>query len=81
MNKRLYILQRDLCVIESYCYVFQVGFHSGTDGQYYLLDHSGTDAIINITLGSNVDVAGKYIFRIDGETIDDLHCAASGEYL
>lgn len=64
------------CSVVFYSYS-QVGFSSGA-GDFYVVENSGHHGIINITYGSNIDKPGKYIFRIDGETIDDLKCAASG---
>ncbi|XP_045194321.2 sushi domain-containing protein 2-like [Mercenaria mercenaria] len=50
-----------------------VGFSSGDLQQYYLLEYSGTDEIINIGRRSNIGIPGKYIFRLDG-TVDDQSC-------
>ena len=41
-----------------------VGFNSG-DGRSYSLPQSNPDEIINITMTTNVDIPGVWMFRVD----------------
>ncbi|NWR95963.1 TECTA protein, partial [Furnarius figulus] len=41
------------------------GFNSGDDTNFYNIPGSQTDAIINITATSNVNVPGRWAFRVD----------------
>ena len=47
----------------------QAGFNSG-DGRELTIDGSLTEAIVNIDRTSNIDVPGKYLFRVDDATIE-----------
>ncbi|NWU17027.1 TECTA protein, partial [Cephalopterus ornatus] len=46
-------------------HIFQAGFNSGDDTNFYNIPGSQTDAIINITATSNVNVPGRWVFRVD----------------
>ena len=54
------------------------GFNSGENGVYYQLNGSLTSNILKISNGSNVDVTGKYIFRIDESSIESGGCIEDG---
>ena len=54
------------------------GFNSGENGVYYQLNGSLTSNILKISNGSNVDVTGKYIFRIDESSIESGSCIEDG---
>ncbi|NXW66419.1 TECTA protein, partial [Eurystomus gularis] len=41
------------------------GFNSGDDKNFYNIPGSQTDAIINITTTSNVNVPGRWVFQVD----------------
>ncbi|KAM8985778.1 sushi, nidogen and EGF-like domain-containing protein 1 [Ara ararauna] len=41
------------------------GFNSGDDSNYYNIPGSQTEAIINITKTSNVNVPGRWVFQVD----------------
>ncbi|KAH3799933.1 hypothetical protein DPMN_153557 [Dreissena polymorpha] len=56
---------------------FQVGFHSGFE-RFYVLPHSGVDAIVNVSRESNVCTPGRFVFRISGPDIDDLTYTGEG---
>ncbi|NXS80475.1 TECTA protein, partial [Erpornis zantholeuca] len=45
--------------------IFQAGFNSGDDTNFYNIPGSQTDAVINITSTSNVKVPGVWVFRVD----------------
>ncbi|NWU19564.1 TECTA protein, partial [Dyaphorophyia castanea] len=45
--------------------IFQAGFNSGDDTNFYNIPGSQSDAIINITTTSNVKVPGRWVFRVD----------------
>ena len=47
------------------------GFNAGDGTNYYVLADSSTDAILEVANMSNVNVQGKWIFRIDLPTIVD----------
>lgn len=44
---------------------FQAGFNSGDDTNFYNIPGSQTEAIINITSTSNVNVPGRWVFQVD----------------
>ncbi|XP_052220669.1 protein mesh-like isoform X2 [Dreissena polymorpha] len=54
-----------------------VGFHSGFE-RFYVLPHSGVDAIVNVSRESNVCTPGRFVFRISGPDIDDLTYTGEG---
>ncbi len=54
------------------------GFNSGENGVYFQLNGSLTSNILKISNGSNVDVTGKYIFRIDESSIESGGCIEDG---
>ncbi|OWF50292.1 hypothetical protein KP79_PYT23936 [Mizuhopecten yessoensis] len=56
----------------------QVGFNAGDGVNYYAVNESRTDAIINLPRLSNVHVDGKFVFRIDTETIEQGGCNTGG---
>ena len=60
-------------------FYLQVGFHSGRNGSVYNIDVSGTDAVINVSRTSNVNFPGRWVFRIDGPSIDDLGCTTDSK--
>lgn len=43
----------------------QAGFNSGDETNYYNIPGSRTDAIINITTTSNVNVPGRWVFQVN----------------
>ena len=47
----------------------QVGFNAGDGIRHAVIPASYTDAIINITHTSNVDIPGVWVFRVDEETV------------
>ncbi|XP_033727091.1 protein mesh-like isoform X2 [Pecten maximus] len=56
----------------------QVGFNAGDGINYYAVNESRTDDIINLPRLSNVHVDGKFVFRIDTETIEQGGCNTGG---
>ena len=45
----------------------RVGYTSRDDLNYFTVSESGTDAIINITQTSNVNIPGIWMFHISGQ--------------
>ncbi|XP_052091067.1 protein mesh-like isoform X1 [Mytilus californianus] len=56
----------------------QVGFDAGDGINYFAVNASRTADIINIPRMSNVDIPGKYIFRVDSTTIEQGGCNVNG---
>ena len=54
------------------------GFNSGLNGTFYQLNGSLTLDILKISNGSNVNVKGKYVFRIDESSIESGGCNKEG---
>ena len=54
------------------------GFNSGENGVYYQLNGSLTSNILKISNGSNVEITGKYIYRIDESSIESGGCNEEG---
>ncbi|KAK3766711.1 hypothetical protein RRG08_046008 [Elysia crispata] len=50
----------------------QAGFNAGDMKNFYEIEGSREAAIINLTQTSNVEIPGKWIFRVDSEEIEDL---------
>ena len=46
----------------------------------YTIAASGTDDVVNVDQTSNVNIPGKWVFRVDGATIDDLGCFTDSKY-
>ncbi|OWF43039.1 sushi domain-containing protein 2-like [Mizuhopecten yessoensis] len=53
----------------------QVGFNSEDGVSYLSVDGAQTDAVINLTRTSNVDVPGTWIFGVSGTEIRDVQCS------
>lgn len=51
----------------------QAGFNAGDQKNYYSIEGAQTDAVINLTLTSNVGIQGKWVFQVDDD-IDDKKC-------
>ncbi|NXK53983.1 TECTA protein, partial [Chauna torquata] len=45
------------------------GFNSGDETNYYNIPGSRTEAVINITKTSNVNVPGRWVFQVDNFTV------------
>lgn len=43
----------------------QVGFNAGDGVNYYAVPGSMTDSVLNLPNMSNVDIPGKFVFRVD----------------
>ena len=44
----------------------QIGFDAGDGNAYYTVPWSGSDAVLRMTQSSNVGIAGRWVFRVDG---------------
>ena len=51
----------------------QVGFNGG-DGVHYFVRPETQNDVLELDDNSNVCVPGKYVFRIDGETVQPGRC-------
>ena len=47
----------------------QMGFDKGDRKNYYVLDSSYTELAGGVALTTNVGVLGRWLFRVDGDTI------------
>ena len=47
----------------------QAGFNAGDGEFHFTINGSQTPAIVDIETTSNIGVPGKYLFRVDNETI------------
>lgn len=56
--------------------VLKVGFNAGDGILFYILNASRTPEIFNVTKMSNVNIPGKFAFRVDGSDIMDGRCTA-----
>lgn len=52
----------------------QAGFNAGDLIHYYSIEGAQTAAVINLTLTSNVDIPGKWVFQVDGDSVQDNKC-------
>ena len=42
-----------------------MGFNAGDGVNYYAVNGSMTDSVLNLPNMSNVDIPGKFVFRVD----------------
>ena len=54
-----------LCSTNSSLIYIQVGYNAGDGVHYYSAPGARTDSMKNLTTMSNVNVPGKFIFRVD----------------
>ncbi|KAJ8300970.1 hypothetical protein KUTeg_022489 [Tegillarca granosa] len=52
----------------------QAGFNAGDGENYYSIEGAQTAAVVNFTITSNVGVPGKWVFRVDGKSVEDVKC-------
>ena len=52
----------------------QVGFNSGDGVHFFVRPETRSDSILQLDDNSNVCVPGKYVFRIDDETVQPGRC-------
>lgn len=52
----------------------QAGFNAGDLVHYYSIEGAQTPAVINLTLTSNVDIPGKWVFQVDSDSVQDNKC-------
>ena len=52
----------------------QVGFNKGDGVHFFVRPETQTNSILELDDNSNVCVRGKYVFRIDGETVQPGRC-------
>ncbi|XP_043532334.1 alpha-tectorin [Chiloscyllium plagiosum] len=59
----------------------QAGFNGGDNSHFFSLPTSRTSEMMNIEETSNVNFPGRWIFRIDGDTIDPSNgCSLNGQF-
>jgi len=59
--------------------LYQVGFNGGDGFNYFALNQSRTNAIIGLASLTNVDLPGKFVFRIDTAVIEHGGCNTEGK--
>ncbi|XP_048768421.2 protein mesh-like [Ostrea edulis] len=57
----------------------QVGFNAGDGIVFFTVNASRTHEIVNVTTMSNIDIPGKFAFRIDASDITDGGCNTEGD--
>lgn len=57
----------------------QAGFNAGDGENYYSIEGAQTAAVVNFTLTSNVGIPGKWVFRVDGKSVEDVKCHHAGK--
>ena len=71
---------RDLVVIDNINpFHWQAGFNAGDGIRYFNIPGSRTHEVINLPTQSNVGVPGRWMFRVDSETIDAGGCNTNGK--
>lgn len=58
----------------------QAGFNAGDLVHYYSIEGAQTPAVINLTLTSNVDIPGKWVFQVDSDSVQDNKCKNASKY-
>ncbi|ESO98711.1 hypothetical protein LOTGIDRAFT_113882 [Lottia gigantea] len=56
----------------------QAGFNAGDKKTYYEIDGARKDTVINLTLTSNVNIPGKWFFKVDSAQIQGV-CSNTGK--
>lgn len=64
--------------LKNFFFTLQAGFNAGDQKNYYSIEGAQTDAVINLTLTSNVGIQGKWVFQVDDD-IDDKKCNNVGK--
>ncbi|XP_077695788.1 alpha-tectorin isoform X4 [Eretmochelys imbricata] len=60
----------------------QAGFNGGNSTNYFSIPGSRTPEIINVEDTTNVNVPGRWVFKIDGREIDPANgCSLRGQFL
>lgn len=60
--------------------VFQAGFNGGNSTDYFSIPGSRSPEIVNIEDTTNVNVPGRWVFKIDGKDIDPANgCSLKGK--
>lgn len=59
---------------------FQAGFNGGDVGHFFNLPGSRSNDVVNIEQTTNVNIPGRWFFRVDTELIDPANgCSYNGE--
>jgi hypothetical protein len=58
--------------------ILKVGFNAGDGIVFFTVNASRTPEIINVAKMSNIDIPGKFAFRIDASDITDGGCNTEG---
>lgn len=61
--------------------IIQVGFNAGDGIIYFTVNASRTNDIVNVDEYSNVEIPGKFAFRIDTSDISDGGCNTEGKFM
>ena len=59
----------------------QAGFNAGDGRTFYIINGSFTQDILSLNSRSNVELGGKWIFRVDGANITSAACTSSIKFL
>ena len=60
--------------------LLQVGFNAGDGVHFFSVEGSMSMDILNIASQSNMNIPGRWIFRLDSHTIQDGGCNNYGGY-
>lgn len=61
---------------------FQSGFNGGDIGHFFNLPGSRSNDVVNIEQSTNVNIPGRWFFRVDTELIDPANgCSYNGKIL
>lgn len=55
-------------------FLSQVGFNAGDGVNFFAVEGSRTQRVINVTRLSNVDIPGRWMFRVDNAQIESAGC-------
>ncbi|KAJ8040785.1 Sushi, nidogen and EGF-like domain-containing protein 1 [Holothuria leucospilota] len=56
----------------------QVGFNAGDGVNYFTLPGSRTNEVLDLQISSNIGIPGRWMFRVDQETIQGFSCRDEG---
>lgn len=60
---------------------FQSGFNGGDIGHFFNLPGSRSNDVVNIEQTTNVNIPGRWFFRVDTELIDPANgCSYNGKF-
>lgn len=72
--------RHQMCINDHNFHSSQAGFNAGDKQESYSIAGAQTAGVLNLTFTSNVEIPGKWVFRVDSATIKNIDCELEGIY-